>query len=410
MVQIEVTRDLLVEDAVFILQCLRQNQRGGRRNGLADVRQTLANSVTLDLADYVAFLRRFKYVDVDAGASALLVTEQGDEAAIGKADVARDVGQHFAPMLAKGLVELDDVEGASELEALLRSAGLATPVHEDSAPPVQKEAAQELLHVAAPRLARVEGELGQGVVGRVRVARLGELGLQVAVKEIKPLDKVLPWLTADELARRVRREALVQAELAHPCVLPILDVSSDAQASQIVMPLAAGSLRTRLAQGPIPLGQALRTAAQVSFALACAHAKGVTHGALKPENVLHDRRDNALVSDFGMGRLVALPEGSVRVVVDLGDAAYRSPEASATSPAEPSQDAYALGAILYEMLAGKAPGREAPVPSLCRAECPRELDDLVESLLDDGAGRRPPLVQVAARLEALAGSHPLFSV
>lgn len=418
MAQIEVTRDLLVEDAVFILQCLRQNQRGGRRNGLADVRQTLANSVTLDLADYVAFLRRFNYVDVDAGASALLVTAQGDEAAIGKADVARDVGQHFAPMLAKGLVDLDDVEGASELEALLRSAGLAAsvhedsaaPVHEDSAAPVQKEAAEELLHVAAPRLARVEGELGQGVVGRVRVARLGDLGLQVAVKEIKPLDKVLPWLTPDELARRVRREALAQAELAHPCVLPIFEVRSDAQASQIVMPLAAGSLRTRLAQGPIPLGQALQTAAQVSFALACAHAKGVTHGALKPENVLQDRRGNALVSDFGMGRLVALPQGSVRVVVDLGDGAYRSPEASATSPAEPPQDAYALGAILYEMLAGKAPGREAPVPSLCRAECPRELDDLVESLLDDGARRRPPLVQVAARLEALAGSHSLFSL
>jgi serine/threonine protein kinase len=148
----------------------------------------------------------------------------------------------------------------------------------------------------------------------------------------------------------------------------------------------------------------------VSFALARAHAKGVTHGALKPENVLQDRRGNALVADFGMGRLVALPQGSVRVVVDLGDAAYRSPEASATAPAEPPQDAYALGAILYEMLAGKVPGREAPVPSRCRAGCPPGLDDLVESLLDDSAARRPPLARVAARLEALAGSQPLFSL
>ena len=84
MAQIEVTRELLVEDAVFILQCLRQNARGGRPNGLADVQLTLANSVTLDLGDYVTFLRRFGYVDVDARAAALQLTTQGNLAAVGE--------------------------------------------------------------------------------------------------------------------------------------------------------------------------------------------------------------------------------------------------------------------------------------------------------------------------------------
>src|SRR5438128_3469860 len=113
MAQIEVTCDLLVEDAVFILQCLRQNARGGRTNALAEVQQTLANSVTLDLSDYVAFLRRFGYVDVDPRAGALQLTAQGDQAAVGeeRSRVAENVGEHFAPLLAAGKVELDDVEG-----------------------------------------------------------------------------------------------------------------------------------------------------------------------------------------------------------------------------------------------------------------------------------------------------------
>ena len=388
MAQIEVTRDLLVEDAVFILQCLRQNQRGGRANGLADVRMTLANSVTLDLSDYVSFLRRYGYVDVDSKAAALLVTAAGESAATGQTDVIASVVQHFAPVLARGSAEIDDLEGPAAIEALLRSAGI-------------ERAQPAFLVVAAPRLALVEGELGQGVVGRVRAARMGALRVAVAVKEIKPLHAVLPWLTAEELGRRVQREALAQAQLQHPCILPVLDASED----RVVMALAAGNLRTR--QKP-PLAEALRLGHQIARALAHAHAAGVTHGGLKPENVLLDRKGNALLGDFGVARLVALPPAGLRIVIDLGDAGYRAPEASATAPCEPAQDAYALGAILYELLAGKAPGREALVPSSSRPECPRELDDLAAALLDDAPAKRPTAAAAAGRLEALLASQPAF--
>ena len=392
MAQIEVTRDLLVGDSVFILQCLRQNQRGGRANGLADVRMTLADSVALDLSDYVAFLRRYGYVDVDPRAASLLVTAEGDSAATGTTDVVASVVQHFAPMLAKGSAEVQDLEGPAAVEALLRSAGL------DRAQP-------GFLVVAAPRLALVEGELGQGVVGRVRAARLGALGLEVAVKEIKPLHAVLPWLTADELGRRVLREAKAQALLQHPCILPVLDATEE----RVVLPLAAGNLRSRTRP---PLDEALRLALQLARALAHAHAAGVTHGALKPENVLLDERGNARVSDFGVARLLALPPVGLRIVIDLGDSAYRAPEASATAPCEPPQDGYALGAILYELLAGKAPGREALVPSASRSECPRALDDLAAALLDDAPSKRPTAAAAADRLEAilaaLPGSRPAF--
>ena len=405
MAQIEVTRDLLVEDSVFILQCLRQNQRGGRPNALADVRLTLANSVTLDLSDYVSFLRQFGYLDVDAQAAALLVTPHGDKAAVGVSSVADDVGQHFAPMIAAGSVLIDDVEGTNAIEELLRSAGIDRTSPETTGP-----ASSELLPVAAPRLAPVEGELGQGAVGRVRVARYGELGLAVAVKELKPLAQVLPWLTAAELLRRVRREALAQAQLAHPCVLPVLDVREDLLA--VVMPLAATNLRARLVElRQLALPETLRIATQIALALAHAHGTGLVHTALKPENVLLDNRGNVLLSDFGVARLVALPPlpqpagRSPRVVVDLGDQAYRAPETSAASAPEAPADAFALGAVLYEMLSGKAPRQKAPVPSLLRPECPRQLDDLIEQLLDDDAARRPTLAAAAARLQALLDSQ-----
>src|SRR5438105_13165593 len=154
----QVSRDQLVEDSVFILQCLRQNARGGRQNGLAEVRSTLEGSVALDLAAYVAFLRRFGYLEVDA--DALKVTEQGERAATGDADVSSDVLSHFAEVL-DGHKPSDDTRPSLQVPG------------------------DKLAEVSSPRLEPVEGELGQGPLSRVRAARHGELGLMVALKEFK---------------------------------------------------------------------------------------------------------------------------------------------------------------------------------------------------------------------------------
>src|SRR5207302_11016506 len=96
----QVNRDQLVEDSVFILQCLRQNARGGRQNGLDEVRSTLEGSVALDLAAYVGFLERFGYVEVES--EAIRVTPQGERAAKGDADVSRDVQDHFRQVIESG--------------------------------------------------------------------------------------------------------------------------------------------------------------------------------------------------------------------------------------------------------------------------------------------------------------------
>ncbi|MGZ6142854.1 MAG: serine/threonine-protein kinase [Myxococcales bacterium] len=375
----QLSRDQLVEDSVFILQCLRQNARGGRQNGLAEVRSTLEGSVALDLAAYVAFLKRFGYVEIDE--KAIRVTPQGERAAKGDADVSRDVSDHFKQVIENGAEP-------ETFEALLKTA-------DDTQP-----------QIASPMLKPVEGELGQGPLSHVRAARLGELGLMVALKEYKPLWESLPWLSKAELSRRVRREAQAQASLGHPCVLQILEVRGGEDA-QVVMPLAASTLRDKLSRSEkMPAWHALRLAAQVAHALTHAHGQGLVHGALKPENVLLDRAGNALLSDFGAARLVALPATSQpgpRVHVELGDARYKAPEVSASEPGGPPADAFALGALLHEMLAGTPDGA---LP----ADLPAPLIELLDELRHADPARRPALAAAATRLGRLLAPHPLFAL
>ena len=370
----QVSRDQLVEDSVFILQCLRQNARGGRQNGLAEVRSTLEGSVLLDLAAYLGFLQRFGYLEPSA--KDLKVTPQGERAAKGDADVSRDVQDHFQELIEEGVTEV--------------------PVVPSPALPV----------VPSPALVTVAGELGQGPISRVRAARFGELGLMVALKEYSPIWESLPWLSRAELWRRVRREAQGQAQLAHPCVLPILDVRGTEDA-QVVMPLAASTLRDKLSRSErMPWWHALRIAAQAAHALSHAHAQSLVHGALKPENVLLDGKGNALLADFGAARLVSLPavaHPGPRVVVELSAAHYRAPEVSASEPAEAPADAFALGALLHEMLGG------APATALPQ-DLPPALTDLLAELGASDPAARPALAVAGARLARLLPPHPLFAL
>ncbi len=156
----------------------------------------------------------------------------------------------------------------------------------------------------------------------------------------------------------------------------------------------------------MPAWQAMRLGAQVAHALAHAHAQGLVHGALKPENVLLDRSGNVLLSDFGAARLVSLPptaQPGPRVVVELGDARYRAPEVSANDPAGTQGDAFALGALLHEMLAG-TPGGMLP------RDLPAQLLELLEGLGNADLVKRPSLAASAALLARLLAPHPLFAL
>ena len=89
-------------------------------------------------------------------------------------------------------------------------------------------------------------------------------------------------------------------------------------------------------------------------------------------------------------------------------AAYRAPEASHGKDLESPADAFSFGVLLYEMLTRQLPGRRSPVPSVVRPEVSREIDDLVDALLEDDPTRRPTLATAAAKLSLAMGGNPLY--
>jgi len=225
----------------------------------------------------------------------------------------------------------------------------------------------------APRY-RIERELGHGGMATVYLAHDVRHDRSVAVKVMRP------ELAASLGAERFLQEIRIAARLRHPHILPVHDSGEAGGQLWYAMPYVEGeSLRQRLARtGPLPLDEAIRVATQVLGALDYAHAHGVVHRDIKPENILLES-DHAVVADFGVARAVSAA-GDERLTgtgLAMGTPAYMSPEqASAARDLDGRSDIYAMGCVLYEMLAGQPPfvgatpqqvlARHAvdPVPSL----------------------------------------------
>ena len=176
---------------------------------------------------------------------------------------------------------------------------------------------------------------------------------EVAIKVLKPeLAQVLG-------AERFLREIEISARLHHPHILPLFD-SGDADGFLFyTMPLVEGeSLRDRLIrEKQLPIEDALGIALQVADALGYANEQGIVHRVVKPENILLER-GHALVADFGIAR--AIPPGAGQTltagIMAIGTPAYMSPEQAAGEKGlDGRSDMYALGCVLYEMLAGQPP-------------------------------------------------------
>jgi TolB-like protein len=160
-------------------------------------------------------------------------------------------------------------------------------------------------------------------------------------------------------AERFLREIRIAAALQHPNILPLHDSGDAGGILYYVMPYVEGeSLRDRLTrEGPLPLADALAIAAETADALGYAHSHGVVHRDVKPENILLSG-GHALVADFGIARAVSVADGAqlTETGVALGTPTYMSPEqASADPQIDGRADIYALGCVLYEMLAGQPP-------------------------------------------------------
>jgi hypothetical protein len=198
-----------------------------------------------------------------------------------------------------------------------------------------------------------ERELGRGGMATVYLARDLRHRRPVAVKVLHP------ELSAVLGPERFLREIELTASLQHPHVLPLFDSGEAGGLLYYVMPyVEGGSLRARLLRGgPLPLDDATRIAREVAEALAYAHGRGVVHRDVKPENILL-QQGHALVADFGIALAVEQAGGArmTRTGLSLGTPQYMAPEqAMGERVVDARTDIYALGVVLYEMLAGEAP-------------------------------------------------------
>jgi TolB-like protein len=219
--------------------------------------------------------------------------------------------------------------------------------------------------------------------------------------------KVLhPELAASLGPERFQREIRVAARLQHPHILTVHDSgvveplsrSGGTPAYWFTMPYVEGeSLRSRLErQRQLPLDEAFQIAREAARALDYAHQHGVIHRDIKPENILLTEDGTTLVADFGIARALVGDEGLTQTGIAIGTPAYMSPEqASADKSTDARTDIYALGVVLYEMLAGEPPYTGAtaqaimmkrftePVPSVrtTRPNVPEAADAAIQRAL-----------------------------
>jgi eukaryotic-like serine/threonine-protein kinase len=253
----------------------------------------------------------------------------------------------------------------------------------------------------------IERELGRGGMATVYLARDLRHDRPVALKLLHS------ELAATLGPERFQREILLTARLDHPHILPVLDSGTAAGQLWYTMPYVRGeSLRDRLRrEGQLPIELVLEITRQVSSALDYAHREGVVHRDLKPENILLSE-GQARVADFGVAKaLTAGEEQLTEAGMAVGTPSYMSPEQATGSAVDARTDVYALGCVVYEMLAGDPPftGRapyallaaqatETPEPiSQRRRSVPSPLAALLMRCLEKNPADRP---QTAAALLA----------
>jgi tetratricopeptide (TPR) repeat protein len=232
--------------------------------------------------------------------------------------------------------------------------------------------------------------LGRGGMGEVWVARDATRGEDVVVK-------VLPANAPPERVALLRREARLVRKLDHPGIVPVYAFEQGPLGNAVLVRYMKGGDAGRLRGAP-PL-RIVRLAREVAEALGHLHRLGVVHRDVKPTNVLLDEDGRAHLADFGIAAVAAPVDEEGLVLHGGGSRASMSPQQRAGEAATPADDVYALGALLYELVSGRAPfsanatdeevRTEPPPPLEAPHPTPTHLRSLVASMLAKDPRDRP---------------------
>ncbi|MBK9070412.1 MAG: serine/threonine protein kinase [Myxococcales bacterium] len=378
----KITKEVLTEEARFILANVMAEAKYGRQNRYDEIQRVCEGAVSIPFDEYVVFLKNASYLKQERNSDELVVTSEGEQVVNGGnlAEFTERAVAHFKKLKASRTQG-----GAGQLSGggAIMASGTAR-----QEPQRAGVGGGEVVDARYEKLASI----GTGGIGAVYRARQVPLSREVALKEIRELFGFFGEDQRGEIVRRFTDVVRAAAALAHPNIVAIHDVNLERDFPYVVTELAPnGSCRRLITDAEdIPLDVTMRYLLQTLHALRAAHAQRVYHRGLKPEQLLLDGYGNIKVSDFGFSRIVERDHALIRqVYVGMGNVAYMAPELYSDPMAAGAQaDIYALGIIFYELLTRKLPGRRSPMPSQVNGSMPREMDDIFDRMTRDARGER----------------------
>ncbi|TAK11789.1 MAG: serine/threonine protein kinase [Anaerolineae bacterium] len=261
-------------------------------------------------------------------------------------------------------------------------------------------------------------KIGKGGMATVYKAFQPSLSRDVAIKVLSPY-----YAEMDSSFRpRFAREAQAVASLRHPNILLVIDYGEQDGFGYLVMEyVPAGTLKDLLDVKSLPLRQTSTLIGQVAGALDHAHERGIIHRDVKPSNVLLPKPDWALLTDFGLARMMAGDSGLTQSGLTVGTPAYMSPEQGSGHPVDRRSDIYSLGVMLYEMVVGRLPyTAETPMAVVVKhivdplpvihdslEDFPDELEEIIlKAIAKDPAERYASAGELAEHLKDVTQHHP----
>jgi serine/threonine protein kinase len=260
----------------------------------------------------------------------------------------------------------------------------------------------------------VEGVLGHGGMGIVYEAQQVSLNRRVALKVLSP-----PLGLDTSFAERFRQEGQLQAAIDHPHIIPVFEAGDSDEGLFIAMRLVRGpTLKDMIISRQLEGGRTLRLLVPIADALDYAHAAGLIHRDVKPQNILVGADDHPFLADFGLTKGLGAV-GLTRTGQFVGTIDYVSPEQVRGEAATAASDVYALGAVLYECLTGVVPyprpsdaavlyahmSDPPPAATEHRPELPPALNDvLARAMAKDPAQRHNTASELLAEAERAFGT------